>query len=829
MPKGLKIFLISILVIVSLFGTVLIYAYQNLDELKQYALKEVNMMLKSELSAEHIDVQFIQTFPKVSLALSDVALKDPLHKGKFVLRAAHLYLGFNFYDVLNENYNINLIDLDSGEVNLYTDASGRSNFDLLKESKTESKKKPFSFKLNKLKLGKINLRFVDVSSAVKSDVYIESASFSGSFSDTRYNMEVDLKGFCNQLHSGELAVLQNKSISIETTLDMDTEKKKYQLVKGNFGVNQLALALSGFVQNKKKQTDYQLSFKAQKISIQDLLSTLPIKLPESVLAYQSNGNVFFEGSVKGIQTATKNPRIQLQFGIEQGSLVEPESKMKLEDINLKGSFDNGENGLMRNAIISIPELSAQMVGSMVKGNLNISNLESPILAMELTGDADLQALNTFFKFEDVSEIKGKLNFTLNLKGEKKGELWQWNNAFNKGIFALNMEKLKLNYLKSSFDNAVVKAEINNNALLLNEASFLVAGSDFKIKGSIPLFLDFIMKDNASLAGNFSLISQNLDIGNLMIYDSSDPREEGEKPLDYQINVSVQTEKISYETFSARGFKSQIALTPNKIIFKETAMSTSGGNFSGNGEFIMNANEYILKSTNDAKGIQINDLLTQFNNFGQTEFTNKNLFGVINAHTDVLIFWDGKMNLVANKMLVLSDMTIKNGELINYEPLNSLSKFVDVNELKNLKFSELKNTITIKNKVLHIPAMDFKNNALNLNLTGTHTFDNVLDYKVKLSLSELLSKKRKPQANEFGEEDEKTRGISLYLSITGPINQLKYVYDRKGAKAQLKEDAKKEKEVIKEIFKQEFGIKKDTSLKNVEKKNENNDELEFEDN
>jgi hypothetical protein len=53
-------------------------------------------------------------------------------------------------------------------------------------------------------------------------------------------------------------------------------------------------------------------------------------------------------------------------------------------------------------------------------------------------------------------------------------------------------------------------------------------------------------------------------------------------------------------------------------------------------------------------------------------------------------------------------------------------------------------------------MDIHNNALNLNLSGTHTFDNVLDYKIKLSLSELLSKKRKSQNNEFGEEDLKTR-------------------------------------------------------------------------
>jgi hypothetical protein len=68
---------------------------------------------------------------------------------------------------------------------------------------------------------------------------------------------------------------------------------------------------------------------------------------------------------------------------------------------------------------------------------------------------------------------------------------------------------------------------------------------------------------------------------------------------------------------------------------------------------------------------------------------------------------------------------------------------------------------------------------------------------------------------------------MYLRIKGPIDKLTYEFDRKGAKAQLKQDVKQEKEAIKEILKQEFGIKKDTSLKKIEKKNDNNDELEFE--
>ncbi|MDZ4668922.1 MAG: AsmA-like C-terminal region-containing protein [bacterium] len=829
MPKGLKIFLISLLILVSLVGTVFIYIYKNLDALKKYALKEVNVLLKSELSAKSIEVSFMQTFPKVSLALNEVTIEDPLRKGKYLLKASHLYLGFNFYDVLNEKYRINLLDLDSGELNLYSDASGRNNFDLLKETKDDGKKKPFSFELNKLKLSKVKLTYLDVASALNAKVYIASSEFSGKFKDTRFNLDILLKGDCELLQSGGISFLKNKAIEVETSLDVDNEKHKFQLIKGNFGVNQLALTLEGWVQSERKQTEYQLKFKAQKISIQDLLSTLPIKMPEAILAYQSNGNVFFEGEITGIQTATKNPRVQVQFGIVNGTMLEPDTKIKLEQINLKGSFDNGANGALKDVVISIPELSAVMVGSKIKGSLYLQNMVSPKLSMDLTGDANLQTLHAFFKFEDVKEIRGMLQFTLILKGEKKGNTWDWNSPFNKGIFALNMDKLSLNYLDKSLDHALIKAEITHNDLHIEEAHFNIGKSDLKLTGKISAFLDFLVQKNVTLKGNFQLVSQNLDASDLLIYNSSDPREPGEKPLDYVLNLSVQTALFTYETFKARAFKSNLILYPEKIVFKETSMNTSGGSFSGSGEFIMNDNQYILKSTNDAKGIQINELLTQFNNFGQKEFTSDNLFGLITAHSDMLIFWDGKFNLQADKMVVLTEMTVKNGELINYEPLNSLSKFVDVNELNNLKFSELKNTLTIQNKVLSIPTMDFKNNALNLSLTGAHTFENVVDYKVKLSLSELLSKRRKPQANEFGEEDEKTKGISLYLSITGPIDKLKFVFDRKGAKEQLKADVKKEKEVIKEILKQEFSIRKDTTLKKLEKKNDNNDELEFEEN
>jgi len=66
----------------------------------------------------------------------------------------------------------------------------------------------------------------------------------------------------------------------------------------------------------------------------------------------------------------------------------------------------------------------------------------------------------------------------------------------------------------------------------------------------------------------------------------------------------------------------------------------------------------------------------------------------------------------------------------------------------VKFATLKNQIEIKDKVISFPAMDIKSSAINIQASGTHTFDNVINYRLRILLSELLSKKaRKAKKGE----------------------------------------------------------------------------------
>jgi hypothetical protein len=109
-------------------------------------------------------------------------------------------------------------------------------------------------------------------------------------------------------------------------------------------------------------------------------------------------------------------------------------------------------------------------------------------------------------------------------------------------------------------------------------------------------------------------------------------------------------------------------------------------------------------------------------------------------------------------------------------------------------------------------MEIKSSALNLTASGTHTFSNMVDYSIKLLLSDVLGKKAKEQNSEFGVvEDDGLGKSSLFLRMTGAADNPKFAYDKKAVMKKIQTDIKTEKQTLKEIFKKEFGTHKKDSL------------------
>jgi hypothetical protein len=135
-------------------------------------------------------------------------------------------------------------------------------------------------------------------------------------------------------------------------------------------------------------------------------------------------------------------------------------------------------------------------------------------------------------------------------------------------------------------------------------------------------------------------------------------------------------------------------------------------------------------------------------------------------------------------------------------------------------------VQIKEQKIVFPKTFIRSNALNLEFWGHHTFNNEIEYHFQLLLSELLAKKRKTKDDEFGivENDPENRR-SAFILMTGTVDKPIINFDKKGLKEKLKSDLKEEKQELRSLLKEEFGLFRKDSAQVKKKQEEARFELE----
>jgi hypothetical protein len=146
-------------------------------------------------------------------------------------------------------------------------------------------------------------------------------------------------------------------------------------------------------------------------------------------------------------------------------------------------------------------------------------------------------------------------------------------------------------------------------------------------------------------------------------------------------------------------------------------------------------------------------------------------------------WDANNNLMPEKISALGNISISNGELIDFEPMMQLSKYCDAKELEHVRFSTLKNIINIKNSIVTIPEMTINSSAFNIIASGTHSFENKFDYRLKVLLSEVLfnrARSKRKEINEFSIKRNIEDRFTIPLVFTGTPDNYDVHLDRQRA-------------------------------------------------
>lgn len=830
MKRIFKIFLIFISSIVLIIGGFAAYLYANTDVIKNFFVNKMNEQLDAKISIHDIDLSLFSQFPKVSLDLSEVRINDPLSEKKTLLQAKHIYIGFDLNDIIAKNYTIKKITIDSGICNVFCTKDGIYNVNIFK--KDTSHQENIFLQLDHIELNKIQLNYIDLESNQQYNTFVQDMIMTGSF--TKQVEDISCKGnvFAQKVRTGSIQLIKEKNTTIDFVFGIDNIKNFITIKKGNLKIDDLLISVEGNIDNHPRESNIDIVFKAKELSIQSLLSLLPVKIA-ALKEIESNGDIYFNGSAKGSLSATHQPTIKVDFGIKNGKLLRKD--LNIDNINCSGHFNNGIKKNAETSVLEIDGLSMHVKNGIVTGKLSINNFSEPSIDAQLSGKLEASQLINLLNNKNIKSADGEMNFDMKIKGAVNDftDKNNWAKTQSSGNITIDLQHIKVADERKEIELIKTSLSLNQNDVMINSFQSKVQQSDITIKGKLLNVIPYLLKDKQQLEAMIDYTSTYIDIKHFIMPFASDKKDslnKKETPLQLPENISLKAKmnvsKLVFGDFTATTLTSFINWKGKKISIENLSCQTMNGNISTSGQ-IENTSDgrFLMTSSSTLKNINVNELFRQCNNFGQHELTSKHLYGVINASFDIASIWSPKLECELDKLYAFGEMQVANGEIVNYQPLEGLSKYSDVEDLRHIKFAELKNKIEIKNKMIFLPNMDIKSNALNLTLSGTHTFDNIVDYKLKIKLSELLKKKRKPQTNEFGEEeDESGKGLYLFLTMKGPIDNAKISYDKLSVKNKMKQDLKIEKQNIKEVLKKELRLGKDSTIK--EKKNDNN-ELEFE--
>jgi len=647
----------------------------------------------------------------------------------------------------------------------------------------------------------------------------------GNFSDIKYSLHSKGKIFINYVKIDDITFFKNKNAEANLVLNVNTQNNinKYRFEKCVFNIDNLNFDINGNVVYSDVSKYLDLKIKGKNLDLQSFIKEIPKEYNKYLKDYKSKGELYFNTSIKGRFDKGYWPLVVSNFGLKNAKIIKKNSSVALENVNLTGTYSNGDLQNLKSNYIDIKNFTANLKSGKIKADFLIKNFVKPQIELISYAELNLDDLNEFINLDTISSVNGYVNinssFKCKLNSINNFTSHDFINSTTSGKMTIkNVDFcIKNNPLKYNDFNGVFV--FNNNDIVIKNFTGKISESDFNIKGYLRNVLSYIFIPDKKLQIKASMTSKNINLDELL-HNKSSKSDTGYKLTfsdKFDINSDINIDKINFKKFKATNIKGKVKLKEKNLFVNDVTLNTMDGLISATGSIDATYNDSLLIiSTASIKKVDVNKMFEQFENFGQDNLRAKNLKGILCSDVQFVSVWSYDLKPDLDKIYVNADITIEKGELIDYISAKNLSKFLKINDLSDIKFSVLQNHIEIRNKKIFIPEMQINSNAINITGAGTHTFDNEIDYHLKILLSELLAKKAKKakkENEEFGVvEDDSLGRTSLYIHITGTVDKPVFKYDKKAVKKKLKDNIKKEKHNIKKILNEEFGLfKKDTTV------------------
>ncbi len=853
MKKKLLIWVTILLLFILLLLNGLTYLFNN--HFKDYFIKSINNNISSAYKIQgNVNISLIDQFPYASLSLNKVKLINLLQPSDIeVMNLGNIHLIFNWLDILKNGYDIKKIIIEDGYINLKEDEYGIKNYMFWVKNdsialNSSSNNSVVNIVLEDIELRNVLISYENKKSNQKVLVKSNRSNISGAFKGNEFSLDVATNLDVKYISINDERYLYNKNIQINTIADFTDGGKSFSFKDTEIEINEQSFIGNVIWKDKGEDVKYiDLKLKKEQGKLSDFISLLPGTYAQRLQGFDNTGDLTINLSVIGDITANLNPHYELTFALKDGTISHESINTTLKNVMLMGVVSNGKSNSDKTSFFHLKKFTANLIDRPLKLEIKILNFENPLIDIKANAviplkqiasliDPDFQnnlsgviLINDFSlvakAFTDIDSIKtmsnpiihnsGKVEFidvNLKIKEEKFKSI--------NGVFVFESEQLHIRSLNMKHQHSDYSIKLNTKNIVKN---FLYDIMEINYKPK-PIVVKGFIKSNKIVLND--LINFDIQQDTFGETDETNISAKQKKWWEYTSGtIDFDVKEFKYDSFYAYNLMGNLVIDAPQIYFNNVSFNAAEGAIKTDGVISLDGpGELKLKADISGKNIAISKMFRQLQNFGQTEITDQNLQGYLDTELKITGYWADSFSLVEDSLYTLADVTIRNGQLKNYEPLKSLSAFIKVRDLENIKFSEITNQIEIKDRIIAIPTMLLLSNAADMSISGIHDFDNNINYNMKINLSNIIANRFKKDNKLTVENfEEATDGeINLFLSMVGNVDDYKIKYNKKAVKEKIKTDLKNEKKELLNTLRKEFNNKpKRTKIQDWE-----DEEIEF---
>ncbi len=803
------------------------------QEVKQAMISQLNRHLRAEIKVEDFSFSLLHHFPLASFELKNVLIKEVANRPDkdTLLHAGKVSLLFNIMGIFKKDFTIRSIQVADGNCKLRIDAQGVTNYEFWT---TDSASSSSDLDLSQVQLKNMQLSFLDRKHGQDYDMSIHQLSFSGRFNDASFTMHAKGDLFVKRLKVDDIAWIDSKATVIDVSLDVQTALQQYRVGKSTIRLADVTFSTGG-VLTVGDETTMDLEVAAQEADLGSFLSLLPPRFVHYFKDFKSSGKFVFSSRIKGVSSDAEHPDVEADFSIRDGKLTPPGGDVSLERIELSGTLNTAS--LSKKGVLKIQTFTARLGANPVTADLKLEDLRHPFLTLHAATTIDLSAIQPFIANDTLETLTGEASMNISFAG-KVSDLPHVNAAnlytvkssgairFTNVCFGLKKNPLQ-------FKGFNGELELQNADVAVKSLAGNIGSSDFTVDGRFTNFITFLLIPGQPADIRARLRSNHIDLDELLINNATTTSSDTAYKLKVNprlvSDLEIKVDELKFRKFRSSGISGQLHLEDQVISGRSIRFNAMKGAVAMDAIVNVSRKDSILISCDAVLSkLDIHDLFYQLENFDQDIMTDKNVKGDLTATVQFRSSWTTDLSINPAKAKATCDLTIDNGALIDFGPIMELSKYLKLSDLNNIRFSTLKNVISISDEQIYIPSMEIKSSALNLTCSGVHTFENIIDYRITLLLSDVLGKKMKQQKSEFGEiEDDGLGRTKLFLTMKGPVDDPKIGYDRKAATEKIKTDIVQEKKQLKSMLHEEFGIFRKDSVKKSETPKKKKEEMQIE--